>query len=102
MKDIKIKWTGYITELLQDSFISRLNDTSNDGINECIELLYSDVLIKDKDCIQLGSCFTFEIGRKNNKDYKILKFFKSEKISKQDIIEAKLWAKEIKEGINWL
>lgn len=102
MHNLKQKWTGYITELLKDSFISRLKDVSNDGVNEEIELKYVDISKKDNKYIQLGSCFTFEIGIKNKKEYQKIKFIKPRKISKQDIVKAELWAKEMMEGINWM
>lgn len=102
MNNFKQKWTGYILELFENSFIARLEDISNGGTNEEIELKYTDIPKKDNKYIQLGSCFTFEIGVEDKKKYKKIEFVKPGKISKQDIEKAKLWAKEIMEGINWV
>ena len=88
------EWHGYITEILDNTFISRLTDLTYPGTDEILEIEIEKIKSRE---ISAGDVFNLKVY----KDYSVFEFEKYKPISKQDINEAKLWANDILKNVNF-
>ena len=93
MKPIQ-EWHGYITEINENTFISRLTDLTYSGTDEIMEIEISKVKSRK---ISIGDCFSLKIY----KDHSRLEFEEPEPITEKDLKDSKEWASKIIKGINW-
>lgn len=56
------KWKGYIEEIKESSFCARLDDITNGGTDEFVEIDFKDISPRDHKLIKLGAVFYWNIG----------------------------------------
>ncbi|MBF0320870.1 MAG: hypothetical protein HQL01_13810 [Nitrospirae bacterium] len=56
------KWEGYVLEIFEDTFIARLIDLTNESPDEEAEFYIDDLSGEDKELLQLGAVFYWNIG----------------------------------------
>lgn len=99
------KWIGFVENVQEEFFIARLNDLTNRGTDEIVEIRKEDISPEDLQLIVKGGTFFWSIGRAKQRDGQItnqslIRFrripFDMEKFD--DSIDA---IKDIGKGLKW-
>lgn len=95
------KWRGVVLEVLQDTFIARLEDYNEETPDEEAEILFAEISDEDLSLVEVGSVFYWSIGYHVNpsgqrKRASIIRFRRLPVWTSEEIKEAESRAQEFK------
>lgn len=100
------KWQGIVLKIMTDSFLARLYDQTNRGIEEEVELPLEEISDGDKELLVEGAVFYWNIGYFDSKTGQrkresITRFRRLPAWRKEELEAAKIEAQQISDLIGW-